>query len=92
MFYEKKGSLQREFMAELYFIDWEAWYFFIESTFIGLTRSSPSILDNNKAPHCLAPIYSDLLLVKGNIFFSTRSPSWNPRGRTFLSYDLAILL
>jgi hypothetical protein len=50
MFYEKKGSLQREFMAELYFIDWEAWYFFIESTFIGLTRSSPSILDNNKAP------------------------------------------
>jgi hypothetical protein len=23
-FYEKKGSLQREFMAELYFIDWEA--------------------------------------------------------------------
>ena len=23
MFYKKKGSLQREFMAELYFIDWE---------------------------------------------------------------------
>jgi hypothetical protein len=33
-------------MAELYFIDWEAQYFFIESEFTGLSKSSPSILDN----------------------------------------------
>ena len=55
MFYEKKGSLQREFMAELYFIDWEIpeyikRSFLTESEFIGLTRSSPSILESNKAP------------------------------------------
>ena len=41
-----------------------------------------------KGPHCLAPIYFDPLLVKA--IFSTKSPSWNPRGRAFLSYDLAI--
>ena len=44
------------------FIDWEAKYFFKESAFIGLTRSSPSILDNNKAS-------------LENAFFTTKGPS-----------------
>ena len=48
--YEEKVFLQREFMAELYFMDPEAYYFFIESAFTSLTRSSQSFLDNNKAP------------------------------------------
>jgi hypothetical protein len=49
-------------MTELYFIDWEAYYFFIELAFISLTRSSPSILDKNKAS-------------PENAFFTTKGPS-----------------
>jgi hypothetical protein len=53
---EKKGSLHEEIMAKLHFIDFgrklntSYIYLFIESEFTGLARSSPSILDNFKAP------------------------------------------